>query len=535
MTAPSIRSRFLSYVSGHPPREGESTAASPPPAAPTSNAPSASQLLHLMMYGHARVELTYLTRPDGVVARQLVLSVGLPPVGRLASRMTLNDLTGRPTAIHGEIILGSKPLSVGASIGRSQREILVTWFKRYQPSIMTTNREVTRFIVREGGAEVQRMGELKLYGRSLSTLEIGRAHTYQFSREHYREARAIMEREGSAEAAAFLRQHYPHVDEGFLRQTLRPVRFSRFAFGAELLLTYGAAWGLSNYLGEGPVRHAAQNGAAYAIGSVFRQGWRGLAPARLSGAVAEALPLVAIHAGLSMAADAAGIRFQGRWLAEDFGSLAIYGFGRAALFPRFLAAAAPALSEAGAVAGPTLASELGIASRFHWVASAALLAGIGIYAATRPAQPRALSWEEFESRYGEAERRRWNLDPVPCEDPWGAGVIAKILDGGSAGPVQREMDAVGPRRLGRAVERITPEQRQSLVDTLGESGLRELLALSQECDRELFWEGLLHLARRMERAENSRGASALRYPILLQNEFPGIRQRARRDLDSYWA
>ena len=197
MTTPSILSRLLPYVTARQPSEVETQ--------PSSSPPDAGRLLHLMMYGHARVELTQLTRPDGVVARQIVLSLGLPPVGRLATRMTLHDISGRPTALHGEIILGWKPFSVGASIGRSQKEILVTWFRRYQPSILTTNREVTRLVVRGGGAEVQRLGEMKVYGRSLSTLEIGRAHTVQFSQEHYREARAILESEGAAEASAFLR------------------------------------------------------------------------------------------------------------------------------------------------------------------------------------------------------------------------------------------------------------------------------------------------------------------------------------------
>ncbi len=528
MTTPSVASRILSYLSGHSSRENQAA----PSSSYEESAPSAGRLLHLMMYGHARIELTHLTRPDGVVARQMVWSVGLPPFGRVASRMTLNDLTGRPTAIHGEVMLGWKPFSVGASIGRSQREVIVTWFKRYQPSILTTNREITRLVVRGGNAEVQHLGEMKLYGRSLSTLEIGRAHTIQFSREHYREARAILESEGAAQASAFLRRHYPHVDENILRQTLRRPGLNRFGFGFELLATYGAAWGLSSYLGEGPVRHAAQNGAAYAIGSIFRQGWRGLAPARLSGAVAEAIPLALIHGGLALAADAAGIQFQGRWLAEDFGSLALYGYVRGAIFPRFLATA-PSL-EAGLFATSSVASEARLAARFHWLATAALVAGIALYAASRPPEPQPLSWEEFESRHGEEERQRWNLQARPCDSRWTAPLLARILDGGSQGPLQEELSRIGPR-LGRALERLSPSRRQELVARLGESGLRELVSLSSECDAELFWEGLLHLARRLERSEKIEGAAMLRYPLLLQNQFPGIRERARRDQESYWA
>ncbi|HKY63079.1 MAG TPA: hypothetical protein VJR29_06650 [bacterium] len=519
MTAPSIGSRLLPRLGFHSGQEDEA----PPPGA--------GELLRLMMYGHARVELTQLTRPDGAVARQMVWSVGLPPIGRLATRMTLNDFSGMPTAIHGEVILGWKPFSVGASLGRSRKEIIVTWFRRYQPSILTTNREITRLVVRGRNAEVQHLEELKLYGRSLSTLEIGRAHTVQFSREHYREARASLQREGSVEASAFLRRHYPHVDEGFLRQTLRRPRFSAIGFGLELAATYGAAWGLSHYLDEGPLRHAAQNGAAYALASVFRQGLGGLAPARLSGAVAEALPLALIHGGLAAGADAVGLRFPGRWLAEDFGSLAIYGYARGVLFPRFLATAA--VAETRLLASGSLAAEARLASRLHWGLTAALLLGVAVYAQTRPAVPLALSWEEFEARHGDAERKRWNLRPGPCDHHWAVPLVARILDGGSEGPLQEEINRIGPR-LGRALERISPGRREELAASLGENGLRELLSLSRECDPELFWEGLLHLARRLERAEKFQGAAMLRYPILIQNEFPGIRQRARQDQESFW-
>ena len=519
MTAPSIGSRLLPHLGFHSGHEDEPLR------------PGAGDFLRLMMYGHARIELTHLTRPDGIVARQMVWSVGLPPIGRLATRMTLNDFSGRPTAIHGEVILGWKPFSVGASIGRNGKEIMVTWFRRHQPSILTTNREVTRLVVRGRSAEVQHLGELKLYGRSLSTLEIGRAHTVQFSREHYREARAILEREGSTEAAAFLRRHYPHADEGLLRQTLRRPRFSGFGFGIELAATYGAAWGLSHYLGEGPVRHAAQNGAAYALASVFRQGLGGLAPARLSGAVAEALPLALIHGGLAAGADAVGLRFPGRWLAEDFGSLGIYGYARGAFFPRFLASAP--IAETRLLASGSIAAEARLASRFHWGVTVALLLGAVVYAQTRPAAPPALSWEEFEARHGAAERQRWNLRSGLCDHHWAVALVARILDGGGEGPLQEEISRIGPR-LGRALERISPSRREELAASLGESGLRELLALSRECDAELFWEGLLHLARRLERAEKFQGAAMLRYPILIQNEFPSVRQRARQDQESFW-
>jgi hypothetical protein len=234
---------------------------------------------------------------------------------------------------------------------------------------------------------------------------------------------------------------------------------------------------------------------------------------------------------LAAGADAAGIQFRGRWLAEDFGSLAIYGYGRGALFPRFLAAAPSA--EGGLLATGSIAAEARLASRVHWLATAALFAGVAICAATRPAAPRALSWPEFELRHGEEERRRWNLQAAPCSNRWTVPLVARILDSGPQGPIQDELSRIGPR-LGRALERISPSRREELVASLGESGIRELVSLSSECDAELFWEGLLHLARRLERADRLQAAAMLRYPILLQNEFRSIRERALRDQESYW-
>ena len=300
------------------------------------------------------------------------------------------------------------------------------------------------------------------------------------------------------------------------------------------MTTYGAAWGLSHYFGEGPMRHAAQNGAAYAIGSAFRRGWRGLAPARLSGSVAEAIPLALIHAGLSTAADAAGVRFQGRWLAEDFGSLAIYGYARGALFPRFLAVAPVLGVESGVLATSSLATEARLVSRLHWAATLALFAGLALYASTRPPVPRAPSWDEFERLHGDTERHNWNLASAPCDSHWTAPLVARILDGGEDGPVQGELRRIGPR-VQRAVERILSSRRPDLIDRFGEPGLRELLSLSRECDPELFWEGLLHLANRLQRAGKDQAAAILRYPIQLQNEFPGLRARARRAQETFWA
>ncbi|MFO1519975.1 MAG: hypothetical protein U1F57_09990 [bacterium] len=292
--------------------------------------------LRPLVFGSARYEFTRLYRPDGSMARQMVASLGIPPLGRVATRWTLHDVTLFPTALHGEVILGWKPFAVGASVGRSREEIIFSWFRRRQPSILTNNREITRLVVRGSESELQRIGELKLYSNALSITEIGSAVTYQFEREHYLQANRILAAEGPEAAAAFLKQNYPHIDEGLVRRTLaRPGR-SGFGFVTEIGASVLVSIALRQTLPEGHLLHALETGASYTVSNLFRGGWEGMRPGNIALSVAEGVPLAMTHGLVSMTLDSVENRLQFqtpyRPIVEDFASLAVYGRLRALAF-----------------------------------------------------------------------------------------------------------------------------------------------------------------------------------------------------------
>lgn len=529
--------------------------------------PAWHEALRALMYGNARIEFTTLYRPDGSTARQMVASLGIRPVGRAAVRMTLDSASGVPNAVHGEIILGPRPYSVGGSIGRSRSEIIITWFRRRQPSIFFTNRELNRIVVENGQPVLQHIGELKFYGRSLSSIEIGEAVSYQFSREHLREAYRILGREGSVPAAAFLKRNYPYIDESLVGRAMRRPGLGFLGFAAEISAFLLVGFGIADLVPEGPLRHSLQSGSAFAVSNLFRGGWNVLRPRSLALAVGEGIPVAMVHGLISTGLDEMGVRSRYRWLAEDFGSLAVYGRLKSFFYLPNRGATARSLSGASlGLESAALGEGLWNARRYLRIggalASSALLVG-GIYFFARSASLPDVDFEDIERRYGASERTRLGIPSAHAaergsDEPPSSGVhrnfhdrssdrrrvreeqrrsafiLARILEGGSeAGALGRFLQAGGTQyQFEAALGRLTPRQRQTLGDRIDGATWNTLLSLSRESDRLMFYEGLYTLALYLEdRNEGTDLAAALLYAVQMQEENAPLRERARRALN----
>ncbi len=295
--------------------------------------PDGRQWVRALQFGHPRLEFTKLFRPNGGEAKQMVASAGFF-LGRLAARFTLQDAPKFPwpTALHFETILGIKPWSIGASIGVSwnPREFILNWFSRRQFSVRQTGRDLYRWVASSTGNRFYRMGEIKYYDFKLAMNEVGHAISYQFSREHYREAYLLLKKEGLDRAISFLKSHYSHIDEGTLRSLLTTPLQSGKIFLAEFATLLGLGVTLKKILPEGKIGQSIQQGASYAVSNLFRIGVQAGTALKAGVAVAEAVPITAIHWGLSTVHQKAEKAFH--WshstfrsiVFEDFGSLALY-------------------------------------------------------------------------------------------------------------------------------------------------------------------------------------------------------------------
>jgi len=516
-----------------------------------------SDALRTLLYGQSRVEFTTVFRADGAMARQVVFSLGIQPLGRVATRMTLNPSSGWPTALHGEVILGPKPYSLGLSVGRSRDEVIINYFNRRQPSILTTNRELTRLIVGPSGAEVQRIGELKFYGRSLSTVEVGEAVSYQLHREHLREAYRLLESEGANGAASFLKRNYSFVDEALVRRAMLHPGVGALGLASEMSAYFFLGLGLSQIVPEGPLRHAAQSGSAYAVSNLFRGGLTSLRPSRLGLAIAEGVPVAMIHGLISTGFDAMGFQWKQRWLLEDFGSLALYGRLKSFLYlPNRGLSARGLLGADLAVDTLALGQELWTARRFlrfgSGLAMGALLLG-GVYWLATHSNAPEIDFAEIEARYGDSERQRLGISTaeqnpaslshfsdrpdhsyaaraavlreIRREQRKSAIILARLLDGSDARrPLSGPLESGEVTTLAEAVSNLSVAQQNSLRTRLRADTIAALFCIERESNREIFYQSLYILSGDVEEREQDRDLVAgILYILQMQGDAPALR------------
>jgi len=299
---------------------------------------SSSNLAHrawrLFGYGSTRIEFANVFRPDGVMNRQMVASMGIPFFGRIATRFTLDKATNIPTAFHIEGILGCKAMSVGASLGADSENFIINYFTRSQRSITAGRRALTRIIIGSENVKAQIMGELKLYGSSLSASELGEALTFQIHRAHLKIAEYLVETQGPQgleRAVRFLQREYehlaPHTDA--LKHALQTKSSAWKNFGLESLISAILGMALSELVPAGNLQHSLQNSVVYVVGSMWRGGISSLNFTRSLGAAAEGVPLTLIHSFISMRLKEVekkhSIHLPQRRMIEDFAAISLYG------------------------------------------------------------------------------------------------------------------------------------------------------------------------------------------------------------------
>lgn len=239
-------------------------------------------------------------------------------------------------------------------------------FKRFQLDVLS------RF---KRGIDISADGlravsSLKLMGSSLAATGAGQTVCYDLLSEHLDEAMWRLKYIDLDNAIEFLKRTYPHIDERIVGKALQSPALGYRLFVSELALVLGLDVLLGQLIPDLRLKRTIEAGSAYALSNLIRGAFTKVTALKVGGAIAEGLPVAAIHYGVSTLMDTVteeagwNSNFTGRWVLEDALTLAAYRTVKSyALKSIFLSSsAASASTTATATAGAASVGALPIAA-----------------------------------------------------------------------------------------------------------------------------------------------------------------------------